>query len=134
MKQVAKHTLGIILLIDALIAVGFGLLSWIYPHQTFGTIIAIPETDSALFTSVFSILSIFYILIGLTCLIGFMAKSPVNVWIGLLMIVRHALEGIMKIVDMDKEWQIGNPYPDIIIHSVFIVMYAVGIYFIRRQR
>ena len=134
MKQIAKHTLSVILITDALIAVGFGLFSWVYPNQTFGTVVSIPETGSPVFLSIFSILSIFYILIGLTCLIGFLAKFPVNIWIGVLMILRHSLEGLMKILDMDKEWQIGNPYPDIIIHSAFISMYILGIYFVHKQR
>jgi hypothetical protein len=131
---VQQHTLRVVFITDALLAVGFGLFSWIYPHQTFGTIVSIPEMGSSVFFSVLSILSIFYVLTGLTCLIGFMAKLPVNIWIGLLMIVRHLLEGSMKILDMDKEWLIGNPYPDIIIHSAFISFYILGIYFIDKQR
>lgn len=95
-------------LFDAIIAVGFGLYSWLFPHETFGTIISIPQMDSSAFIEILASLSLFYILIGLTCLIGFKAISPVNIWIALLMIVRHLLEGLKKVFEIDKEWLIGK--------------------------
>lgn len=134
MKGIIKNMLKLTFIFDAIIAVGFGLYSWFFPHETFGTIISIPEVGSSAFLAILSSLSLFYILIGLTCLIGFKAKFPINIWIGLLMIVRHLLEGIMKIFDIGKEWLIGNPYPDIIIHSVFIFVYILGIYFIYKNK
>ncbi len=129
MTQIVKNILKITFIIDAIIAVGFGLYSWFYPHATFGTIISIPETHSSEFLAIFSSLSLFYILIGLTSLIGAKATFPTNIWIGLLMIARHVLEGVLKIMDIGKEWLIGNPYPDIIIHSVFTIVYIWAIYF-----
>jgi hypothetical protein len=129
MKRITKNFLRIAFIIDGVIAVGFGLYSWFCPLETFGTIIAIPEMGSPAFLAILSSLSLFYILIGLTCLIGFTATFPINIWIGLLMIARHLLEGIMKIFDIGKEWLIGSPYPDIIIHSVFILVYILAIYF-----
>lgn len=129
MKRLTKNILKITFITDALIAVSFGLYSWFFPHETFGTIIAIPEIGSSAFLEILSSLSLFYIVIGLTCLIGFKATFPVNILIGLLMITRHLLEGLMKIFDLDKEWLIGNPYPDLIIHAVFIVVYSLAIYF-----
>lgn len=124
-----KNILRIPLAIDGIIAFGFGLYSWIYPHETFGTIIFIPEVHTSVFLGILSSLSLFYILIGLTCFIGIKSPFPINIWIGLLMVVRHLLEGISKIFDISKEWLIGNPYPDIIIHSVFISLYILAIYF-----
>jgi hypothetical protein len=128
MKRIVKNMLGITFIIDALIAIAFGLYSWFFPYETFGTIISIPEIGSSAFVAILSSLSVFYILIGLTCFVGFKASFPVNTWIGLIMIARHLLEGAMKISDIGKEWFIGNPYPDIIIHAVFIFVYVVAIY------
>lgn len=133
MKRKAKNILKIAFVLDAVIAIGFGLYSWFYPYETFGSIISIPEMGTSAFVAILASLSLFYVLIGLTCLIGFNASFPVNIWLGLLMTVRHLLEGIMKIFDMGKEWLIGNPYPDIIIHTVFIFLYILSISFIYKN-
>lgn len=133
MKRIVKNILKITFIVDAIIAVGFGLYSWFFPNETFGTIISIPVMASPAFLAILSSLSLFYILLGLTCLIGFKATFPINFWIGLLMILRHLLEGLMKIFDIGKEWLVGNPYPDIIIHSVFIFAYILAIYFTNKN-
>ncbi|MGL5892397.1 MAG: hypothetical protein ACRC3B_21075 [Bacteroidia bacterium] len=124
-----KNSLKLIFIVDAIIAIGFGLYSWFSPLKTFGTILSVPEVGSSVFLAILSSLSLFYVLTGLTCLIGFKASAPVNSWIALLMIVRHLFEGIMKVFDIGEEWLIGNPYPDIIIHTVFIFAYLFAIYF-----
>lgn len=129
MNKVAKNILRVAFITDAIIAIGFGLYSWIFPLETFGTIISIPEIHSSAFLAILSSLSLFYILIGLTCLIGIKSPFPINIWIGLLMLVRHFLEGVLKIGDIGKDWLIGNPYPDLIIHSVFIILYILAIYY-----
>lgn len=129
MKKIAKNILRVAFIIDAIIAIGFGLYSWFFPHETFGTIISIPEIHSSAFLAILASLSLFYILIGLTCLIGVKSTFPINIWIGLLMLVRHFLEGVLKIGDIGKDWLIGNPYPDLIIHSVFIIVYILAIYY-----
>jgi hypothetical protein len=128
MKSIVNNVLKATFIVDAIMAIGFGLYSWFSPYETFGTIISIPEMDSAAFLAILSSISLFYILLGLTCLIGFKATFPISFWIGLLMICRHLLEGLMKISDIGKEWLIGNPYPDIIIHSIFTFVYILAIY------
>lgn len=128
MKRISKKALKIILAVDAAIAVGFGVYSWIFPYKTFGTIIAIPEGHSAVFTAILASLSLFYILIGLTCLIGVRSHFPTNILIGTLMLLRHLLEGVLKIAEMREEWLIGSPYPDLIIHALFILVYIVAMY------
>lgn len=123
-----KNLLKIIFFIDALITIGFGLYSWIAPMDTFGTIISIPETDNSLELAILSSTSILYVLLGLIALIGTKANYPTIIWIGLLMILRHSWLGTMKIIDIGKEWLIGNPYPDIIIHSIFTSFYVLALY------
>ncbi len=133
MTQTTKKLLKITFVADAIIAIGFGLYSLLFPHETYGTIISIPETGASAFLGILSSLSLFYVLIGLTCLIGLKSPFPIAIWIGLLMVVRHILEMILKIFDIGKEWVIGNPYPDIIIHSVFIFVYLLAIYLTYRK-
>lgn len=120
--------LKIILLIDAFITVVFGLYSWFSPINTFGTIISIPEVDNSLVLAILSTLSTLYILIGLIAFIGARAKYPEILWIGAIMILRHLWLGIMKFQDIGKEWLIGDPYPDIIIHGLFVLFYGLGVY------
>lgn len=126
--------LKLVFIIDAVLAVSFGIYSWIFPHKTFGTIISIPEVHSSVFLAILSSLSLFYILVGLTCLIGAKATSPINLFIGILMVVRHFFEGVIKIDDLEEDWLIGNPYPDLIIHSVFIIVYVLAIYYAYKSR
>lgn len=128
MNRITANILNVAFLLDAIIAIGFGLYSWFYPHQTFGTMLSIPANNAPAFVAILSSLSLFYVVIGVMCLVGFKASFPANVWIGLVMIGRHVLEGLMKITDIGKEWLIGNPYPDIIIHAVFVLVYALAVY------
>jgi hypothetical protein len=126
--------LKIIFLIDAVITLGFGLFSWISPEATFATLIAIPEPHESLILALLSSMSILYILLGLICLIGFSASFPVSLWIGILMVIRHAWIGSMKVMDIGKDWLIGNPYPDIMIHSFFVVAYLLTIYLVYKSQ
>jgi hypothetical protein len=123
-----------ILLIDAVITVGFGLYSWFDPINTFGTIISISDVENSPELAILSTVSILYVLIGLVAIIGAKAKYPTLQWIALLMILRHLWLGIMKFLDIGKEWLIGDPYPDIIIHSLFVLFYLLGIYLTIKYR
>lgn len=78
MKRIKLNPLSITLLLDAILALGFGLYSWLFPYKTFGTILKIPEIHSSVFLSILSNLSLFYQLIGLTSLIGFKTTFPIN--------------------------------------------------------
>ena len=135
MSKIFKNLMRTTLLIDFLITFGFGLAAWFSPKGTFGTIISIPPQSETLILSLLSSLSIFYILIGLVCLIGFKASFPINIWIGAVMILRHGLIGAIGILGFgnEKEWLIGNPVPDIVIHSIFVFAYIIGIYYLIRQ-
>ncbi len=123
-----------VFLIDAIITVSFGLYSWLAPKATFGTIIAIPENNEPLTFAILSSLSIMYILVGLVSLIGFGSKPPTSLWIAGLLLLRHGWIGTLNILDIGKEWLIGNPYPDIVIHGMFAVCYITGIILILRSK
>ncbi|MCR9251817.1 MAG: hypothetical protein NXI20_15430 [bacterium] len=82
-------TLRIALLIDFLLAFGFGIISFITPQNTFGTIVEIPVNNKELFLALLSSLSIFYIIIGLVCLVGTRLTNPYISWVSAVMWVRH---------------------------------------------
>jgi hypothetical protein len=128
-----SRILRITLFVDGIIAVAFGLFSWLFPLQTYGSVISIPNEQYSIFFSILSSLSLFYFVIGITCLIGFKSTYPISFWIALLMLARHLLEGGIKIADIGKTWLIGNPYQDIVIHSIFLIAYLVGLTYTNRK-
>lgn len=119
--------LKIVFALDGLLALFFGLFSYFNPLGTYGTIMAIPGTQGDMFLSILSSYSIFYVLIGLVCLIGLFATFPNNTWIAAVILVRHLWIGVGKVLDAGKEWIIGDPVPDIIIHSSFIFFYIIAL-------
>lgn len=127
MKKNLKSTLKIILFLDFLMTFGFGLVSWIFPNETFGNIVLIPENE--VFYSLLSNHSLSYIFIGVICLIGVKSNYPTIYWIGAVMLARHLLVNILGIININKDWIIGNPLHDIIIHFLFITAYIIGIFF-----
>lgn len=120
-------TLRIALLIDFLLTFIFGIVSFFNPKNTFGTIIEIPQHNEGLFLSVLAGLSVFYIIIGLACLAGTRLNHPYLSWISGIMLIRHFWIGIVGILDVNQPWIIGNPYYDIVIHFIFVILYAIGI-------
>jgi hypothetical protein len=129
-----KKGLTLVFWIDAVIAIAFGIYSWICPLETFGTIIEIPKEQSSEFLSVLSTLSLFYVLIGLVCIICAKSNFRVHFWIGLVMLLRHLFEGLFKLKDIGEDWLIGNPYPDLVIHLSFVLSYIITIYFAYKNR
>lgn len=126
--KIKKYALAIAFTLDGLLAVGFGIFSWVYPNESFGSIFSIPDEHTPLFLSLFSSLSLFYVMIGLVCFVGIESKYSTSRWIAILMILRHFFEGLIKIGDMNEAWLIGDPYPDLIIHVIFIILYLLFIY------
>ncbi len=116
--------------IDFAITFGFGLVSWLYPHSTYGTILALDEFGSSLTLAILSSFSVFYMLTGLTCLAAARIPPPYSLWIGAIMGIRHAWVGIVGIQDAGQDWIIGNPWYDVVIHSLFFVFYLLAIFFI----
>jgi hypothetical protein len=133
-KKISQKIVKSTFLVDALISCGFGVVSFLIPHQTYGTIIAIPPTNEALFLAILASMSILYILIGLIAAIGWKAPYPIAIWIAVLMLIRHSWLGIMKTMDINQEWIVGDPYPDIVIHSLFVLVYTVGIIYSTKHR
>jgi hypothetical protein len=122
----AKY-LSIILAIDALLAIGFGLASYIAPESTYATIVDLRGvTEHSLTSSILGSLSVFYVVIGGVCLAAVFMPAPHDLRVAGVMFVQHAWIGLRGVHDMARPWIIGNPWPDIGIHSFFVIAYAIG--------
>ncbi len=117
-----------VLFLDFLITFGFGLLSWWSPESTFGTLISIEPSSKDLVLSLLSSQSFFYVLIGLVCFVGYRSAYPHNVWIAIVMVLRHGYLGLQGFLSLDtqKDWIIGSLTPDIVVHTLFVLFYCLG--------
>ena len=124
---------SIVLAIDAVLSLGFGFVSYISPHSTYATIVdlrAVPE--GSLVMSILGGLSVLYVVIGAVCLLAAFMPSPHNWGVAAVMLVQHAWIGLRGAHHMNREWIVGDPWPDLIIHSLFVLAYSTGI--IRKLR
>jgi hypothetical protein len=120
--------LSFALFIDALLSAGFGLVSYFFPQSTYATIIDLSSiAEDSLMSAILNSLSIFYVVIGAVCFFSAFMPSPHDVRVAAAMIVQHAWIGIRGVSQMDREWIVGDPWPDIVIHSLFVVVYVLGI-------
>jgi hypothetical protein len=121
-----RKPLTIVLLIDAVISIGFGVASWASPLSTYGTIVNLAGHDGqSLMLSGLSTISILYAVIGAVCLCAAFMPSPYNAALAAVMIARHAVIGLKGYQEVDRAWIIGNPWTDLWIHSLFVIAYAV---------
>ncbi|PTL85923.1 hypothetical protein [Vitiosangium sp. GDMCC 1.1324] len=121
-----KHLLSATLGFDALIAITFGVLSGLRPVEIYGSIVnleplALHEGTVATLTS----LSLFYALIGGICLTTIWVQGPQRLALAGLMLLRHLLSGLKGAFEAGASWQVGSPVPDLVIHSLFVVLYTV---------
>jgi hypothetical protein len=119
---------AIVLAIDAVLSLGFGFFSYISPHSTYATIVdlrAVPE--DSLVMSILGGLSVFYVVIGAVCLLAAFMPSPHDVRVAAVMMAQHAWVGLRGGYHMNREWIVGDPWPDLVIHSLFVIAYSIGI-------
>ena len=123
MMELKEKPLNIVLYVDYFITFVFGVVSWLFPYSTYGTIVSLAETGTPLTLSAFSSLSLFYIFLGIACFIAAKTPNPQKYWFALLMLLRHGWIGIIGVSNAHQDWIIGNPWHDIVIHSVFVLAY-----------
>ena len=120
--------LAIVLVIDALLSAGFGLTSYFLPQSTYATIVdlrGVPE--HSLQYSILGSLSVFYVVIGAVCFVSVFMPSPHGLRVAAVMMAQHAWIGIRGVAEMNRAWIVGNPWPDIVIHALFVIAYATGV-------
>lgn len=119
---------SLVLVLDALLALGFGLFSYLSPDSTYATIVdlrAVP--DDSLVMSVLGGLSVFYVVIGAVCLLAACMPRPHDLRVAAVMLVQHAWVGLRGADQRDSAWIVGDPWPDLVIHALFVIAYATGI-------
>lgn len=91
----SKRWLSSLLLVDALLALGFGVASWCRPLQTYGTIVQLAPIENHLGTiAALTSLSLYYALIGVTCLLATRMPAPYRQWLASVMLLRHLASGL----------------------------------------
>lgn len=114
------------LLIDGVVSLGFGLASWFAPHATLGTIVAIKGVESdSLIMSALGALSLMYVLLGTICLVSAALPLAHRIRFALVLALGHLATELKGLNEIGRDWLIGNPWPDVVIHSVFVIAYLV---------
>jgi hypothetical protein len=124
----AASFLSILLAVDALLLLIFGLVSYLSPEATYATIVdlaGVPE--HSLISAMLEHLSIYYLVIGAVCLFAAFMPRPHDIRIALVMVVQHAWIGLKGFGEIGSEWIIGNPWPDVVIHALFVLLYVAAI-------
>ena len=118
----------VVLIVDALISISFGFLSYVSPESTFATIVDLRGvTNDSLIASALSSQSLFYVLIGLVALVSALVPAPHQHRLAFIMLIRHLWVGVIGFREMDRVWLVGDPWPDIIVHAFFVTAYAIGV-------
>jgi hypothetical protein len=121
-----SRALAAVFLLDGLLALGFGLASLATPRGTFGTIIDLGSaSDQSVIFAALASLSGFYVLIGLFSILVAFLPTPYQGRFVSPMIVSHVWAGVKGFDEIGRDWLVGNPWPDIIIHSAFVCAYAL---------
>lgn len=124
------HTrlISVTLVIDAVIACAFGVVSWLRPVEIYGTIVDLePLADHAGTVAALTSLSMFYALFGAVAAVAFFTPAPHRWALTAVLLLRHALSGLKGLVEAGAPWQIGDPIPDLVIHALFVLVYGIGL-------
>jgi hypothetical protein len=120
--------LSAVLMVDALLSVGFGFVSYFSPQSTYATIVdLIGVSELSLMSSVLASLSVFYIVVGAFCLFAALMPPPHDVRVAAVMTAQHAWIGLKGLREVHREWIVGDPWLDIVIHSLFVIAYTTGV-------
>jgi hypothetical protein len=124
--QTTGKLLSIVLLIDGVVSLGFGLASWFAPDATLGTIVAIKGAASeSLIMSALGTISLMYVLLGVVCLVSAALPLAHRIRFAVVLALGHLATELKGLNEIGRDWLIGNPWPDVVIHSVFVVAYLV---------
>lgn len=117
----------ILLLTDGLISSLFGVFSYLFPEQTFGTLFRIDAVSKPLTLVLLEYTSVFYILLGIICFAGMVMNEQSQAILSIIMIIRHSIFCLLGVVQIGKDWLIGNPYYDVVIQLTFISLYVLAL-------
>jgi hypothetical protein len=72
-------------------------------------------------------LSVFYVVIGAVCLPAAFMPSPHDLRVAAVMLLQHAWIGLRGAADINREWIVGDPWPDLTIHALFVIAYSTWV-------
>ena len=122
--QATGKILSIVLLVDGMLSIGFGLASWFAPHATFGTIVSIKGAqDDGLLMSALGAISLMYVLLGLIYLVSAALPISHRIRFALVLALGHLAMELKGFSEIGRDWLIGNPWSDIVIHTAFVIAY-----------
>lgn len=129
MRAWAKlSVLAIILAVDGFLSFVFGIASYFSATSTYATIVDLSGMhEDSLMAAVLGNLSVFYVVIGALCLQAVFMRPPHDVRVAVVMLVMHLWVGARGLNDASREWIVGNPWYDLVIHSLFVVGYIIAI-------
>lgn len=127
--------LAIVLAVDGLLSSAFGLASYFSVATTYATIVDLSGMhENSLIAAVLGSLSVFYVVMGALCLLAAFMQRPHDVRVAAVMAAMHVWVGARGLHDAGREWVVGNPWHDIVIHAVFVIGYFIAIALRLRQR
>jgi len=129
-----RRAVKVVLVLDGAVALLFGLSSALRPVEIYGTLVnleplALHQGTVAALTS----LSVFYVLFGALALVAVQATGTTQLALVGILAARHLLSGGKGVMEAGASWQVGNPLPDLVIHALFVVSYAVVVVALRRE-
>ena len=127
--------LSSVLALDGLIALAFGIASWLAPHATFGTVVQLGGVaDGALLLAALASVSALYVLLGAVSCLAASLPTAHRRRCAMLLAIGHVGIGAKGWHELDAPWLIGNPWPDLFIHGGFAAAYFVLIAMTRPHR
>jgi hypothetical protein len=127
----------VLIKLDGLLSLTFGLLSALFPTQIFSSAVDLASAGmgtegESLMESALLTLSGYYLLVG--ALLLTLADVPLVLgrrwW--LLVALHHAFMAIKGAAEADRPWVTGNPWWDVAIHTAFVACYLACLIFVER--
>lgn len=116
--------------IDGVLSFVFGAVTMALQGAVFNTAVDLKsagfvEGGGTLIESALYVISGYYMLVGAILLL--LANVPVYFArrLALLVGLHHVFMAVKGFYEADRVWMVGNPWYDIVIHSVFFIAYVV---------
>ena len=115
--------------LDGAISLAFGLATLVFQWAIFSTAVDLAGAGatgdgSSLVEAVFSTLSGYYVLVGAMLILLAGLPDRLARRLALIVCLHHAFMGIKGFVEAHHIWATGDPWPDIVIHTAFVLAYC----------
>lgn len=125
--KIPERIMSSALTADGVISVLFGIVSLLSYQSTFGSLIVAEQARMPVVRSFAETVAVQYVVLGALCFVGAREVGGTKAAICAAMAARHALLLGFGFAHASDSWLAGNPYYDLVIQSVFVAGYAVGV-------